>query len=315
MKHPYISPEIVKLSQEFQAEQLNEKEKEIPPEIYCFLNTLDFSDLVESLKKSWQLYFNPIVTNQLYFLLKLAKSRDEWMRLGWQEQFDEESEMSWPPKEAEVALEYLMQLVEAHAYSMIPWKRIEWKSLQKKTGPKGIKENPLPKYPNDKYIEAWRLFENYQNLIKLIRQKKFNFKKFPKKPPESFLREKSRLVMELLTESEIEWSGFRKTILDGPIKIPTKKDEARDPDPLKNVLKMDMPTTKEVWENLDFQGEIFNMCSGKMGRSSKDGKPTYLAYSILGKLLGVPPEKIMDVIDNYKHPRSPRPKKRPRSSS
>jgi hypothetical protein len=67
---------------------------------------------------------------------------------------------------------------------------------------------------------------------------------------------------------------------------------------------MSGPRLIKRWTPLDLGDNIERMLRpGQMGRARADGQPTYLAYAVLGALLGVTPEKIKDTLENYRYPR------------
>jgi hypothetical protein len=64
------------------------------------------------------------------------------------------------------------------------------------------------------------------------------------------------------------------------------------------------PPLIKRWNPLNLGDNIDRMLRpSQMGRVGADGKPAYLAYAVLGALVGVTPEKIKDTLDNYRHPR------------
>jgi hypothetical protein len=64
----------------------------------------------------------------------------------------------------------------------------------------------------------------------------------------------------------------------------------------------------ERWTPIDLGDAIEKMLKpGHMGRAGANGKLAYLAYAVLGALLEVPPEKIRNTLDNFRHKRRPKP--------
>jgi hypothetical protein len=60
----------------------------------------------------------------------------------------------------------------------------------------------------------------------------------------------------------------------------------------------------ERWKRLELDAALDRMLPpGHKGDNEQDGKPAYLAYAVLGALLGVTPEKIRNTLDNYRRTR------------
>jgi hypothetical protein len=77
------------------------------------------------------------------------------------------------------------------------------------------------------------------------------------------------------------------------------------------VRAMHSPTLDEEyperWKRLKLDAALDSMLPpGHKGDHDHSGKPAYLAYAVLGALLGVTPEKIRNTLDNFRHKRPPR---------
>jgi hypothetical protein len=68
---------------------------------------------------------------------------------------------------------------------------------------------------------------------------------------------------------------------------------------LTGPLRSDVTTS---WPGviLPLRGPVARMLAGQMGRAGKSGRPAYLAYATLAALLDTTPEKIADVLNNYR---------------
>lgn len=314
-KHPFIHPEIIKISKDFISAYTEEERNEIPGPLHPFLQTLDLSTLVEALKRNPILYFAPIVSDQISYLMGLRNDQDLWNQFGWGIQVDASIPGGWgPPEEVDEVIRYLRLLLEAHANSIFRYDRIEWKPL-KKPGPIGGLKNPHPTSdPWTQFIDAQTIYSDYKYLKELI-DKSIQIPSVVK-PNKQRIERLNLQAMKVLEESQIHWSGLHQLIPDGPAFDP-KKPEPTDPKKRHAMLFFWLMRSKDQWEPLDLENDIINMCSGKdtcsgrIEKTKRDGKPAYLAYSILGGLLDVPPEKIKDVIVNY-HRKQP-PSKKPKS--
>lgn len=64
----------------------------------------------------------------------------------------------------------------------------------------------------------------------------------------------------------------------------------------------------EQWRPLELDAALDRMLlPGHKGDKEQDSKPAYLAYEVLGALLGALPEKIRNTLDNFRHKRRPKP--------
>jgi len=308
-QYPFIHPEIIKISKDFISTYTDKQRNEIPGPLHPFLQKMDLSTLIEALKRNSTLYFDPIVSLQISYLMDLRNNQDLWNQLGWGIQADESFPAGWgPPKEVDEVEKYLRLLLEAHAYSIFRNDRIEWKPLHKKPGPPGGLRNPHPTAdPWTDSIKPKQLLDSFNELHKTIKEK-IDFKAIKRNPSQAVINRISKSAMEALQASDIDWSGLKKTIYDGPAFDP-KKPEPTDPKQRRAILFFWLMRSKDKWEPLDLNDPIKKMCSGNMGNAGTDGKPSYLGYTILGFLLDVPPEKIRDVIENYRHKRPSRKKR------
>jgi len=314
-KHSFIHPEIIKIWKDFISTYTDEQRNETPGPLHQFLQTLDLSTLAEALKRNPILYFDPIVSAQIFYLMGLRNNQELWNRLGWGIQADDSIPRGWgPPKEVDEVEKYLRLLLEAHAHSIFRYERIQWKPL-KKPGPIGGLKNPHPtSEPWTQFIDAQTIYSEYEFLKELI-DKSIQIPSVVN-PSKQTIESINLQAMKVLEESQIHWSGLHQLISDGPAFDPNKP-KPTDPQKRHAMLFSWLMRSKDKWEPLDLEDDIINMCSGKdmcssrIENTKKDGKPAYLAYSILGGLLDVPPEKIKDVIVNY-HRKQP-PSKKPKS--
>jgi len=300
--HPFISPYNLSLANEYNTNTLSpENREEFRSDFIRFLESLDLSILAEILKSKAHLYFHPVVWTQVLQLINLQWDEREWDRLGWGIDADENG-IRIPPKEVEDVNRFLQMLLEAHAKALFPWQRIEWKPLRQTSGPKGILENPHPTpQPWTKNISADQLFHDFRELKEKIKSK-YDFSSLKRNPSSEDKFTISQIGMEALHESGIDWSGRREIISEEPPFDP----EPPDPPDSENHGTFRIPYWRYGWKSLDLHPYIEKMCSGNMGNAGKDGKPSYLAYAILGKLFDKSPTKIRDVIENYRRKQPPR---------
>jgi len=308
-QYPLIHPEIIKISKDFISIYTDEQRNEIPGPLHPFLQKMDLSTLVETLKRNPILYFDPIVSAQISYLMGLRYNQELWNRLGWGIQADDSIPSGWrPPKEVDEVIKYLRLLLEAHAHSIFRYQKMEWKSLHQKRGPRGGLKNPHPtSEPWTQFIDAQTIYSEYKFLKELI-DKSIQIPSVVN-PSKQTIESINLQAMKVLEDSQIHWSGLHQLIPDGTAFDP-KKPEPTDPKQRHVMLFSWILRSKDQWEPLDLEKAIKDMCSGRIKIVKRDGKHSYLAYSILGRLLDVPPEKIRNVIDNYRHKRSTR-KKRP----
>lgn len=304
-KHSFIHPEIIKISKDFIPTYTDEQRNEIPGPLHPFLQKMDLPILAEALKRDPILYFDPIVSAQISYLMGLRNNQELWNGLGWGIQADDSIPSGWrPPKEVDEVIKYLRLLLEAHAQSIFRYQKIEWKSLHQKRGPRGGLKNPHPtSEPWTQFIDAQTIYSEYKFLKELI-DKSIQIPSVVN-PSKQTIESINLQAMKVLGDSQIHWSGLHQLIPDGTAFDP-KKPEPTDPKQRHVMLFSWILRSKDQWEPLDLEDDIINMCSGKdmcskrIEKTKRDGKPAYLAYSILGGLLDVPPEKIKDVIVSYR---------------
>ncbi len=129
-----------------------------------FIESPSLAKLCEILRSHPQLYAHPLVQSEIRYLCRLRSDEKEWERLGWQwqSQGDGEYEVITPPEEVAVVDQQLANLIEAHASSLFPQKRIQWKPARKQAGPKGGLTNPHPTWePWSHSVSAVWLHENF----------------------------------------------------------------------------------------------------------------------------------------------------------
>ena len=359
---PLIEPFFLKISELLHSGKLTPDQmakpftwtwaQSVPGELVPFFESPSLSKLVELLKGHPWLYWHPHVFRQISYLRRLRRDEQEWERLGWKWQWDNEYGYPRPPKEVTTVNEALEGVVKAHGKSLFPGRRIKWVPERKKPGPKGSVKNPHPTGdPWTEWVDVAWLYEDFRALRSAFKAKL----KAPEGKPPTRAEAKEwyrKLAQQVLEESDIWWSGLQEykvvPVTDvQPIQKPPRHIGRRAPkkpkeghywldtsvtpnvlkrydgasgawktnldisakDPKEAVAILDSlfePITEHLvagWKPLNLDEAIDAMLHHNMGHTGHEGKPAYLAYAVLGALLGVTPEKIRNTLDNYRHRR------------
>jgi hypothetical protein len=301
---PLIAPRIAALSAQLKAGKLTPEGRAkpypislsyVPDALLPFIESPSLPNLIEVLRKHPRLYWHPLVAQQVWHLVRLSWDQTEWHKLGWLIQYDEDG-VPPPPKEAQEAHQELMRLIEAHGGGLVR-RRIIWRKLRKKTGPKGRIKNPYPAMPWDEWIDPATLARDFGALHKFIKAKLASAGGWTDADKESY----RNIILEALKESNIEWSSLA---YEGPktdAKPPTTGEEA-----IGFFTGEDFMEPWELAETVlgDTMRQKLNEADSLY---QKAGVPASLAYAVLAALLKESPTKIKNAIDNYKYPREKKP--------
>ena len=223
VKDSYIHPDIVKLSNDLKSGVFTAEEKaELPTELLPFLETLNLLKLAEVLKRNTLLYFDPIVRDQIFYLRILTYNPPLWDQLGWPSEWDTNLGFNVYPKQVNQVEKFLEMLLETHIKSLFPYRKVKWEQLSKRRGPPGGLKNPHPTgEPWTEFIDAQILFSDFRFLKEEIKLKKILIPSVHN-PSNRIIERISQQAMEVLEESQINWSGLKETIYDGPPFDPNK---------------------------------------------------------------------------------------------
>ena len=311
--NPLISPYIVKLSSQLKPGTLAVDEKDchvkewsytrVPQRLAPFIKSLNLATLVEVLKRDPWFYCHPLVQQQMFYLERLALDEQEWQRLGWSPRVREGLDEPWdsndldPPDEIREVAFWMQSLIAAHATGIFPGLRIKWESKGRKPGPKAVMANPHP-VPRHRVesIEAEYLYEDYCRLDDGFKARNIKWKRATKE-------DIKRVVTEVLNDSDLDWSARRETVsLDEPISAPSGPPLSKKCKPPQQRGRV-YPDWTYRWTLPELADAIEKMRTNQMGRLGREGKPKFLASAVLGALLDVEPEKVRDMVDNYRRPK------------
>jgi hypothetical protein len=87
-------------------------------------------------------------------------------------------------------------------------------------------------------------------------------------------------------------------------KASAKRLDGMSPAAFLELVSHRMPVVESRWMMTPrFYGWVERMLSSEMGRAGRGGRPAYLACATLADLLDVTPEKIADLLHNFRRPR------------
>jgi hypothetical protein len=157
-------------------------------------------------------------------LLRLRHDEEEWQRLGWGPQYDEEG-YHWPPVEVTDVNQWLERLVEAHVSGLFPDRRLQWTRQPKRRGPKSGIRNPVPAEGWAEWVDAASLDEDFRELRSAFRTRLIASKQaVPRLKPDAKAWYQN-LAQEVLAQSSIEWSGLKGCeITQYPVATPPAED-------------------------------------------------------------------------------------------
>jgi hypothetical protein len=166
--HPMISKMAAlvqsgKATPEDLAKPFSVKWPGIPPELLPFVQSPNLSTLAEVLTSHPRFYWHPLVCCQMLRLLRLRHDEEEWQRLGWGPQYDEEG-YHWPPAEVTDVNQWLERLVKAHVSGLFPDKWLQWTRQPKRRGRKSSFRNPHPAEGWGEWIDAASLDDDFRKL-------------------------------------------------------------------------------------------------------------------------------------------------------
>jgi hypothetical protein len=301
---PLIAPRIAALSAQLRAGKLPPEDRakpysgiwpRVPDGLLPFIKSPSLEKLAEVLKAHPGLYWHPLIVRQVWQLVRLSWDQTEWDRLGWLIQHDE-NDVPSPPKEAQEAHQQLMGLIEAHAGGLVR-RRVKWKELSRKTGPKGKTKNPHPAMPGDEWIDSRTLAEDFKAVHDRINVAVDEVKK-EKADRGGWTHEDKECyrdsLLRVLKASGIEWSGLAYENPKTPAAEPAPSEEA--------ALYFSDADFSELWEFADVV--IGDTIRKKLDEADplveKQGIPFSLAYALLAALLEASPVEIKDKIENYR---------------
>ncbi len=249
---------------------------QVPDGLLPFIESPSLEKLAKVLKAHPRLYWHPLVAAQMRHLLRLRPDADKW----------------------DVASQHLRALAEAHVNGLRLGRRIEWKALRRAPGPKGGIKNPHPMTPGDEWIDPATLEREFRTLNKLFRVKL----KKAGGPFTGLIDEvKGRyrqLVLEVLKESEIEWTALGYSV---------PRSEGTEPSGSEEVEEWDW----EKWHDEDFVEPWVSLVEARAEAlvekfmewkklPSKEGYPARMAFATLSALLDVKPAQVRNAIENYR---------------
>jgi hypothetical protein len=289
--NPIIAPNISTLSAQLKAGKLSPEDRakpysgiwpRVPDGLLPFIESPSLEKLAEVLKAHPRLYWHPLVARQMIHLLRLSRDPEEW----------------------DVAARHLRALAEAHVNGMRLGKRIGWGALRKKPGPKGGIKNPHPAMPWDEWIDTATLEREFRTLNKLFRVKL----KKAGGPFTGLIDEvKGRyrqLVLEVLKDSDIEWTALGYSVPKSEGTKPSASDEVEerswdrwhDEDIVEPWVSLDGATAEALVEKFMEWKKL----------PSKEGYPARMAFATLSALLNAKPAQIRNAIENYRRKKKTR---------
>jgi len=294
---PFIDPFIYQLQRKVKTKEatigshpfitLEESLERIPRELQPFIIRPTIQTLATLLKKHYWLYWHPIVRTQMLYLKRLNEDEKEWDRLGWgvipREDTGSETWTSStvsPPEEIHQVGFFIRLLTQAHIQCLFPIMTIQPIHVKGKTGPKDAVRNP---YPNDGSAEIIPINVLYEDWLTIKGQLANNnelariLKKLPRHPSHTKISQIHTLIVHSLDNNGPKWSHLCKPV----------HQEGRC-----------WPIYRWAFPGLDQW--VVKMCQGETKSAGKEGKPAYLAYSILACLLNHTPQTIRGKIGNFK---------------
>jgi len=294
---PFIDPFIYQLQQKVKTKEatigshpfitLEESLERIPRELQPFIIRPTIQTLATLLKKHYWLYWHPIVRTQMLYLKRLNEDEKEWDRLGWGviPREDTGSE-TWtrstvsPPEEIQQVGFFIRLLTQAHIQCLFPILTIQFIHVNGKTGPKDAVRNPHPNDDCAEIIPINVLYEDWLNLKERLKSHQdLNriLNRLPRNPSPLKIREIVNLIVCSFDNEGPEWSRLREP-------LPTKPHFF----------------SNHRWAFPGLDQWVVKMCQGETKSAGKEGKPAYLAYSILACLLNHTPQTIRGKIGNFK---------------
>lgn len=229
---PLIAPRISTLSAQLKAGKLTPEDQArsyagiwplVPKGLRPFIESPSLEKLAEVLKAHPRLYWHPLVARQMFHLFRLTWDQEEWRRLGWKLQCDEYGR-DLPPNEVDEIDLRLRNLVQGHGEALIGG-RIKWEKMcGRKRGPKsgsGISNPYPPPIPWDEWENGQRIHPAtlerdfcalrlaFEKELKRLKGKATGIASSEQVDIKKRRNRYRRRVLEVIKQSDIEWSGLR----------------------------------------------------------------------------------------------------------
>jgi hypothetical protein len=263
----------------------------VEDELLPFIRSCSLFKLAEVLEEHPWLYWHPLVMGQVSYLGRLQHDVEEWKHLGWQPRTDEYG-VTVAPGEVQSVRQVLAKLVDAHVRSLIPGHGVAVRASQGRRGPKSAFKNPHPtddpssEWVDMTWVEACKrelhaFFKAQRSQLKWLAGESVN-------PSAAFARITQLAIAALDHTDAAWWTGLHEHVA-----VPIT------PAPVSVHQPVSWRYSSRWALNIDDE-DVKRMLTHKMGRAGRNGRPLYLAYAVLGVLLGAPPATIKDKLDNYR---------------
>jgi hypothetical protein len=279
----------------------------MPPELRPFIESPTLPRLAEVLRARPGLYWHPLVERQIAYLRRLRYDVKEWERLGWEPEWNDTYSFARAPRQVATVSEALRSIVEAHAGGLFPRRRIVWKDHSRKPGRKGRLNNPHPTGESwTEWIEPVWLAEDFRYLHAAFkaRLRQPEAKPYLRAEAKEWHRRVAQEILQLVSETDGVgwWSGWKDHEVEEMTADPAQSRVS--PEPSDDALFSEPPIIiVERWKPLDLDDALDKMLRREPASLAKEGKPAYLAYAVLGALVGKDPDALKAIIDNYRYPR------------
>jgi len=177
-------------------------------------------------------------------------------------------------------------------------KRIDWKALRKTSGRKGGIKNPHPMTPRDELIDPATLERDFCTLRELFKVKLKQAGGMFKGVKNELKNRYRQLVLEVLKDSDIEWTALGYSV---------PKSEGTEPSASEEVEEWEW----DKWHDEDFvepwvsleeataEALVEKFMKWKKLRS-REGNPARMAFATLSALLDAKPTQVRNAIENYR---------------
>lgn len=282
---PLIAPRVYALAAQLKAGKLTAEDRakpysgiwpRVPDGLLPFIESPSLKKLAEALRTNPRLYWHPLVARQIMHLLTLSRDPEKW----------------------DVVSQHLRALVEAYVNGLRLGRVIRWRPKPKGPGPKAGIKNPHPALPWDEWINPATLERDFCTLRELFKVKLKEAGGLLKGVKDEVKGRCRELVLEVLKESDIEWTALGYNV---------PKSEGTKPSASEDVEEWDW----DKWHDEDFVEPWVSLAEATAEAlvekfmewrklPSKEGTPARMAFATLGALLDAKPAQVRNAIQNYR---------------